>query len=169
MFGSNCCFLTCIHVSQEAVRWSGIPIFFRIFQFVVIHMVRGFGIINKVEVDDFLFSCFFCDPMDVVNLISGSSAFTKSSLNVWNLLPHILLKLSLETFEHYFTSMWDECNCAVVWTFFGIGMKTGLFQCCGHCWVFQVCWDIECRSFTASSFRIWKSSAGIPSPPLFCS
>ena len=62
--------------------------------------------------------------------------------------------------------MWDECNCEVVWAFFGIGMKTDLFQSCGHCWVFQICWHIECSTFTASSFRIWNSSSGIPSPPL---
>jgi len=67
--------------------------------------------------------------------------------------------------------MWDECNCVVVWTFFGIAflwieMKTDLFLSCGHCWVFQICWHIECSTFTASSFRIWNSSTGIPSPPL---
>ena len=77
----------------------------------------------------------------------------------------------LENFEYYFTSVWDECNCAVVWAFFviallGIGMKTALFQSCGHCWVFQTCWHIECSTFTASSLRIWNSSTGIPSPPL---
>ena len=64
------------------------------------------------------------------------------------------------------TSMWDEFNCAVVWTFFGIGTKIDLFQSCGYCWVFQTCWHIECITFTASSFRIWNSSTGIPSPPL---
>ena len=68
-----------------------------------------------------------------------------------------------------FTSVWDECNCAVVWVFFGIafgiGMKTDVFQSCGHCWVFHICWPIECSTFAASSFRIWNSSAGIPSPP----
>ena len=63
-------------------------------------------------------------------------------------------------------ALWDECNCAVVWTFFGIGMKTDLFQSCGHCWVFQICWHIECSTFTALSFRIWNSSTGILSPPL---
>ena len=62
--------------------------------------------------------------------------------------------------------MWDEHNCAVVWTFFGIGMKTDLFQSCGHCWVFQIYWHIECSTFTTASFRIWSSSAGIPSSPL---
>ena len=84
---------------------------------------------------------------------------------------HILLKPGLENFEHCFARVWDECNCVVVWTFlalpfFGIGMKTDLFQSCGHCWVFQICVHIECSTFTASSFRIWNSSTGIPSPPL---
>ena len=109
---------------------------------------------------------FFSDPTDVGNLISGSSTFSKSSLNIWKFTVHILLKPNLENFEHYFASMWDECNCAAVWTFFGIGMKTELFQSCGHCWVFQICWHIECSTFRASSFRIWNSSTGIPSPPL---
>ena len=72
--------------------------------------------------------------------------------------------------EHCFSSMWNESNCAVVWTFFGvafgIGMKTDLFQSCGHCWVFQICWHIEYSTFTVSSFRIWNSSTGIPLPPL---
>ena len=76
----------------------------------------------------------------------------------------------LKNFEHYFVNVWDECNCAVVWTFFGIAfgsrIKTDLFQSCNHCWVFQICWHIECSTFTASSFRIWNSSTGIPSPPL---
>ena len=107
----------------------------------------------------------------VGNLISGSSAFSKFILNIWKFTVHVLLKPGLENFEHYFTSVWDECNSAVVWTFFGIdffgiGMKTDLFQSCGHCWVFQICWHIEYSTFTASSFRIWKSSTGIPSPPL---
>ena len=75
-------------------------------QFVVIHTVKGFGIINKAEIDVFLeLSYFFNDPMDVGNLISGSSAFAKSSLNIWNFSVHILLKPGLENFEHYFVSM----------------------------------------------------------------
>ena len=82
-----------------------------------------------------------------------------------------MLKPGLENFEHYFASIWDECNCEVVWTFFGIdllgiGMKTDLFQSCGHCWVLQILWHIECSTFTASFSRIWNSSTGIPSPPL---
>ena len=76
------------------------------------------------------------------------------------------LKPGLENFEHYFTSAWDECNFAVVWAFFGIGMKIDFFQSYGHCWVFQICWHIEWSTFTESSFRKWNSSAGIPSPPL---
>ena len=106
---------------RRQVRWSGIPISLRILQFVVIHTVKGFGVVNKAEVDVFLeLSCFFGDPMDVGNLISGSSAFSKSNLNIWKFMVHILLKPGLETSEHYFASMWDECNCVVVWTFFGI-------------------------------------------------
>ena len=86
--------------------WSGIPISFRIFQFVVIHTVKGFSIVNEAEVDVFLeLSCFFDDPTDVGNLISGSSAFSKSSMRIWNFLVHVLLKPSLENFEHYFASV----------------------------------------------------------------
>ena len=79
------------------------PISCRIFQFVVIHTVKGFGIVNKAEIDVFLqLSCIFKDPVNVGNLISGSSAFSKSSLNIWNFTVHVLLKPGLENFEHYF-------------------------------------------------------------------
>ena len=82
-------------------------------QFIVIQTVQSFGIVNKVDV--FLeLSCFFDDTMDVGNLISNSSAFSKSSLNMWKFLAHVLLKPSLENYEHYFASVGDECNCAVV-------------------------------------------------------
>ena len=75
-------------------------------QFFVVHTVKGFGTVNKAEVDVFLeLSCFFDDPTNVGNLISGSSAFSKSSLNIWKFMVHILLKLGLENFEHYFTSV----------------------------------------------------------------
>ena len=170
MSNYNCCFLTCIQISQEAgkVVWYS-NLFKKFPQFIVIHTVKGFGIVNKAEVDVFLeLSCFFCDPTDVGNLISGSSASSKSSLNILKCSIHLLLTSGLENFEDYFASMWDECSYVVVWTFFGItflwiGMNTDLFQSCGHCWVFQICWHIECSTFIASSFRIWNSSAGIPS------
>ena len=122
MSSSNCCFLTCIQISQEAgqVVWYS-NLLTKFPHSIVIHTVKGFGIVNKAEIDVFLeFSCFFDDPADVGNLISGSSAFSKTSLNIWKFTVHVLLKPGLENFEHYFTSMWDECNCAVVWVFFGI-------------------------------------------------
>ena len=99
----------------------------------MIHIVKGFGIVNKAEVDVFLeLSCFFDDPVNVGNLISGSSAFSKSSFNIWKFMVYILLKPGLENYEHYFASVWDEGNCVVVWIslalpFFGIGMKTDIF------------------------------------------
>ena len=133
----------------------------------MIHVVKGFSMVNEAEVDAFLeFPCFLYAPTDVGNLISSSSAFSKSSLYIRKFLVHVLLKPSLETFECHLGSMWNECNCAVVWTFFGIGMKTELFQAYGHCWVFHICWHIECSTLAAASFRIWNSSAGIPSSPL---
>ena len=90
--------------------------FFKNFpQFVVIHTVKGFGVVNKVEVDVFLdLSCFYYDPVDVGNLISGSSAFSKSGLNIWKFTVHVLLKPALENFEDYFASMRNEYNCEVV-------------------------------------------------------
>ena len=92
-------------------------------QFVVIHTVKGFSVVNEAEVDVFVeFPCFFYDPTDVGNLISDSSAFSKSSLNIWKFSVHELLKPDLENFEHYFASMWNEHNCVVAWTFFGIAL-----------------------------------------------
>ena len=112
MSSSNYCFLTCIQISQEAgqVVW-----YFHLFknfpQFVVICTVKGFGVVNKAEVDIFLeLSCFFDDPTDIGNLLYGSSAFSKSSMNIWKFMVHILLKPGLENFEHYFPSVWDECK-----------------------------------------------------------
>src|SRR5574341_2463080 len=110
MSSSNCCFLTCIQISQEAgkVVWYS-HLFNNFPPFVVIHTVKGFGIVNKAEIDVFLeLSCFFNDPGDVGNLISGSSAFSKSSLNIWKFMDHVLLKPGLENFEHYFIAfLWD--------------------------------------------------------------
>ena len=174
MSSSNCCFLTSIQISQEAgqVVWYS-HLFQNFPQLIVIHTVKSFGIVNKAEIDVFLeLSCFFHDPADIGSLNSSSSTFSKTSLNIWKFTVHVLLKPGLENFEHYFTSVWDECNCVVVWAFFGIAFlwdwnENCLIQSCGHCWVFQICWHIECSTFTASSFRIWNSSTGIPLPPLY--
>ena len=117
------------------------------------------------------FSCFFYVPVDVGNLISGSSAFSKSSLYIWKFLIQVLLKPSLRDLGYNLASMWNKHNWAVVWaslalTFFGIVMKTDLFQSCGHCWVLKLCWHTECSTLTASSFRIWNNSARISLHPL---
>ena len=139
MSGSNCCFLTCIQVSQEAnkVVW-----YFHLFknfpQFAVIHTVKGFSVVNEAEVDVFLeFSCFFCDPKDVGNLISGPSTFSKSSLNIWKFSVYVLLKPSLKILSIILLA--GEMS-AIVWqsehylvlSFFGIGMQTDFFQSWGH-------------------------------------
>ena len=140
MSSSNCYFLTCVQISQEADQmvwyfhvWKNFP------QFIVIHTVKGFSIVNKAEIDVFLeLSCFFNNPMDVGNLISGSSAFSQSSLNIWKFTVHVVLKPGLENFEHYFTSVWDECNCAVVWAFFGIAFLWDW----NENWPFPVLWPL---------------------------
>ena len=137
---SNCCFLTCIQNSQEAGQVVWYSHRFQNFpQFIVIHTVKGFGMVNKAEVDIFLeFSCFVDDPMDVGNLISGSSTFSKSSLNICKFTIHVLLKPGLKNFEHYFASMWDECNCVVVWTTFGIAFLWDWDEN----WPFPVLWPL---------------------------
>ena len=125
---------------KRQVRWSGIRTSLYNFpQFIVIYTVKGFGIVNKAERDVFLErSCFFDDPTDVGNLNSGSSAFSKSSLNIWNFMAHILLKPGLENFEHYFISVWDECNCVVVWAFFDIAFLWDW----NENWAFPVLWPL---------------------------
>ena len=127
MSSSNCCFLTCIQISQEASQVVWYSHLFKNFpQFIVIHTVKGFGIVNKAEKDVFLeLSCFFDDAADVGNLISGSSACSKSKLNIWKFTVHILLKPGLENFEHYFASVWDECNGAVVWASLALPLWRG--------------------------------------------
>ena len=145
--------------------WSGVPISWRI-SIVCCnpHSQRPWP---KAEVDIFLeLSCFFDDPMDVGNLTSYSSVFSKSTLNIRKFTVHVLLKpvgefsnVLLENFEHYFARVWDDCNCTIVWAFFGIGVKN---------WPFPVLWPL--LSFPgilseallrASSSRSWNSSAGI--------
>ena len=121
MSSSNNCFLTCLQSSLEASQVVLYSHLFKNFQQFFCDPHKDFGMVNKAEVDAFLeFSCFFHDPADVGNLISASSAFSKTSLNIWKVMVQLLLKPSLENFEHYFAIVWDECNCSVVWAFFGI-------------------------------------------------
>ena len=142
----------------------------------MIHTVKDFDIVDKAEIDVFFFWNSLAFSMihwmlaiwSLVLLLFVSPACTSRSSQFtyyWSLVWRI--------FEHYLASLWNEHNCRVVWTFFGhcpfwgIRMKTGLSQSCGHCWIFQICWHIECSTFTALSFRIVNSSAPIPSLPLF--
>ena len=156
MSSSNCYFLTCIQISQKACQMVWYSHLFQNFpQFLVVHTVKGFGTVNKAEIDVFLeSSCFFNNPTNVGNLIFGSSAFSKIGLYIWNFKVHILLKPGfLENLEHYFTSMWDECNCAVVWTSFGIAFLWDW----NENWPFPVLWPLlsfpnllttDCGTFT---------------------
>ena len=120
------------------------------------HTVKGFGIVDKVEVE---LSCFFDDPVDVGNLISGSSTFSKSSLNIWSFTVHILLDPGLDNFKHYFASVWDECNCTVVWTFFGIAFlwdwnKNWPFPVLWPLPAFNIkCWQIQTVKCTVNGFH----------------
>ena len=168
MSGSSSWFLTCIQISQDASKAVWYSHLFQNFpQFVEIHTVKGFSIIKDADV--FLkFSCFFCNPMDVAiwSLVplpflnpawtSGSSWFMYCWSLAWRTLSITLLVCEMnaivQEFEH-----------SLALPFFEIGMKTDLFQSCGCCWAFQICWHIQCSTFTVSSFRIWNSSAGIPS------
>ena len=120
---------------RRQVRWSGIPISWRTFHNFVIHTVNGFGVVNKANF--FLeLSCFFYVPADVGNLISGSSAFSKSSLIVWKFMVHVLLKLGLVNFEHYFASIWNECICAelnILWHCLSLGLEWKLTFSTTYC------------------------------------
>ena len=140
MSSSNCCFLTCIQISQEAGQVVWYPHLFQNFpQFIVIHTVKSFGIVNKAEVVVFLeFCCIFYDPMNVGNLRSAFSAFSKSSLNIWKLTVHVLLKPGLANFRHYFASVWDDCICMVVWIFFTIAFLWDWDEN----WPFPVLWPL---------------------------
>ena len=163
MSGSNCCFLTCIQVSQEAgqVVWYS-HLFQNSAQLIVIHTVKGFGIVNKAEVDVFLeFSCFSYDLAVLAILSLVPLPFLNSSLNIWKFLVHILWKPSLENFEHYFASIWDECNCVAVWTFFGIAFLWNW----NENWPFPVLWPLLSfpnllvywvQQFHSIIFQEWK-------------
>ena len=132
---------------RRQVRWSGIPISWRSFHWVVIYIVKDIGVTNKAEIDVFLeFSCFFYDPTDVGNLISDSSAFSKSSLNIWKFTVHVVLKPGLENFEHYFASMWSEVKSF------------------SHVWLFATPWTVAYQappSMGSSRKECWS---GLPFP-----
>ena len=170
MSSSNFCFLTCIQISQEAGKVVWYYHHFKIFpEFVAIHRVKGFSIVNEADVFlEFSFSMiqqvlaiWSLVPLLFLNpaWTTGSSWFTYNWSLAWRILKITLLackkSATVQCFEH-----------PLVLPFFGIGMKTDIFQSYGHCCVSQICWHIECSTFTASSFRIWNSSTGIPSPPL---
>ena len=131
---------SCIQVSQEKGKVVSYSHLFKNFpQFIVIHTVKGFSVVNEAEVDVFLaFSCFSCDPVDVSNLISGSSAFSKPSLYIWKFSVQVRLKPSLKDFEYYLASMWNKHNCAVVWAFFGIAILWDW----NKNWPFPVLWPL---------------------------
>ena len=123
---------------RRQVIWSDIPISLRIFHSLC-DPHKDFHIVNETEVDVFLkFPCFLCDPMNVGNLISGSSAFFKPSLYIWKFLVHLLLRPSLNYFEYYLGSMWNESNCTVVCAFFGIALLWGWDEN----WPFLVVWPL---------------------------
>ena len=125
---------------RRQVRCSGIPISLRILHsFLVIHTVKHFSVVNEAEVDVFLeLPCFFYNPVDVGNLISSSSAFSKSSLYIWKFSVDVLLKPSLKDFENFLASMWNECNCVVAWMFFGIALLWDW----NENWLFPVLWPL---------------------------
>ena len=138
--GSKCCFLTCIQVSQETGK---VVCYFHLFknfpQSVMIHTAQGLSIVNEAEIDVFLeFTCFPYNPMNVGNLISGSSAFAEPSLCIRKVSVHILLKPSLKDLKHYLATVWNECNCVVVWTFFGIALLWDW----NENWPFLVLWPL---------------------------
>ena len=109
MSGSNSCFLTCMQVSQEEGKVVWYSHFLKNFpQFVVIHRVKGFGVINETEVDILEFLCFFYDPMDIGNLVSGSSAFSESSLNIWKFSVHVLVKPTLDIRKSIFRKIFGR-------------------------------------------------------------
>ena len=136
---SNYCFLPAYRFLRRQVRWSGIPISWRISTVCCDPHSQRLCIVYKEEINVFLeFSCFLNDPTDAGNLISGSSAFSKCNLNIWKFMVQVLLKPGLENFEHNFASVWDECNCAVVWTFFGNAFLWNW----NENWPFPVLWPL---------------------------
>jgi len=140
MSSSNYCFLTCIQISQEAGQVVWYSHLFKNFpQFVVIHTVKDFSVVGEAEVYVILeFSCFFYDPADVSNLISGASAFSKSSLNIWQFSAHYSWSLAWRILSITLLACEMSCNYTVVWTFFG----TAFLWDWNENWPFPVLWPL---------------------------
>ena len=138
--GSNCCFLIHIQVSQETGKMIWYFHLLRAFHsLIMIHTVKGFSTVNETEVDAFLdFRCLPYDPVNVGNLISGSSAFSKPNMDIWKFSVHIMLKPGMQDFKHDLTSLGDECNCLMVRTFF----STTLLGKQNEDWPFPVLWPL---------------------------
>ena len=125
---------------------------------LAVHIVKGFSLVNEADV--FLeFSCLLYEPTNVGNLIS---AFSKPSCTSWKFSVHLLLKPSLKDFKHNLASMWNEHNCAVVWTFFGTALLQDWNEnwpspSGGHWWIFQICWHIGCSTLTTSSLVFYSN------------
>ena len=139
MSGSNCCFLTCKQVSQEVREIIWYSHLFKNFpQFVVIHRVKGFSVVMKQGRHFSGSLLFFLWATDISNLIPNSSAFSKSSLYIWKVSVHVLLKPSLKDLEHYLLSLWIESDCVILWTFFGIALLWDW----NENWLFPVLWPL---------------------------
>ena len=157
---------------EQVIRWSDIRNTLRAFQFVIIHTVKGFSVVDEIEVDVFLESlCFLYDSANVGNFIFVSSSFSKLSLDIWKFLVRIMLKSTMHDFKHDLASMEDECNCLILSTYF----STPLLGDLDEYWPFPVLWPlpglpdswhIEYNTLMTSFFRVLNSSAGIPLCPL---
>ena len=175
MSSSNCCCLICIQISEEAGKMVWYSILFKNFpQFVVVYTVKGFGVVNKENIYIFF-------PGTLLLFLMIQRMFAS-----WSLVPLLFRKPAWTSGSSWFTYCWSlagrilsitllTCEMSPIvhkfehflaLPFLGNGMKTDIFQSCSYCWVFQICRHIECSTFTASSFRIWNSWIGIPSPPL---
>ena len=153
--GSNCCFWIQMQVSQTTGKVVWYTYLFKNFlQFVVVYTVKGFTVVNDTEVDISLkFPAFSMIQWMLAISSPVSLFFSKSSLYIWKFSVHVLLQPSLKDFRHCLVSKWNECSCVVVWTFSGRALlcdldETDISQSCGHCWVFQICWHIECSTLT---------------------
>ena len=175
MYDSNCRFLTYMQTFQETGKEIWYSHFLKNFpQFVLVHTVKGFSIVSKADRNvfwDFLAFSMIQWTLAIWSLVH------QTSLYIWKFSVHVVLKLSLKDFEHYLASKWDECNCMIGWTFlwnclsFGLEWKLTFSSAVATAAFSTFCWHIECSTFTASFFRIfkWLSWNSISSPIIVCS